>query len=130
MAVLLRQLLQADRRRQAGGPAADDHHIIVHCLALHLLAYPTWRRRTPSAGGRSVRPRHEKQRMNPMSSGNRIKGKWTAGGRNRSRRDNEGGRRRRFVCARRVLSRPELRGLTAFWAGRMSRSVFREGLQF
>ena len=40
---LARELLQANRRRQAGGTGADDHHIELHRFALH--AYLGFRRR-------------------------------------------------------------------------------------
>jgi hypothetical protein len=32
-AALGRQLFEADRRREPGGPGADDHHVIFHRLA-------------------------------------------------------------------------------------------------
>jgi hypothetical protein len=62
--------------------------------------------------GRSGAASHEKQRMNPMSSENRRLGRGWPATESPSRRDNEGGRRGRFVCVRRLLS-PVFRPLRA-----------------
>ena len=42
-----RELLETDRRREAGRPAADDHHVELHQLALDLLRF----HRVPSPVG-------------------------------------------------------------------------------
>jgi hypothetical protein len=41
---LLRELLEADRAGEAGRPAADDHHVVLHRLAFHGSRSPGGRR--------------------------------------------------------------------------------------